>query len=109
MGWPLLLCPSESSSADEPNALGPSGWLRDGPLVAKLTLGSGLIAGAGGMALFYAALARGEVGRVKPIAFVVAPALGAILGWPLLGESMTARKAGALSLIIAGLILLTGK
>jgi uncharacterized membrane protein len=87
----------------------PAGWAAAGSgTMAKLVLGSGLIAGAGGMAFFYLALSEGEVGRVKPIAFALAPAVGAMLGWLALGEAMTARKAVGVAVIIVGVILLAG-
>lgn len=73
----------------------------------KLVLGSGLLAGAAGMICFYSALHLGEISRVKPIAFTVAPAIAALLGWLLLGESMSSRKALALGLIGLGVLLLT--
>jgi transporter family protein len=53
----------------------PREWLRaDGPTLLKLALGSGLIAGAGGMICFYAALHLGDISRIKPVAFTLAPA-----------------------------------
>lgn len=75
---------------------------------ARLLLGSGLVAGAFGMALFYAALGLDDISRVKPVAFTVAPAVAVVLGWLLLGEPMTARKAIALAMILGGVGLLTG-
>lgn len=60
------------------------------------------------MLFFYLALSTGEVGRVKPIAFAVAPAVGAILGWLALGETMTPRKLIGIATIITGVILLVG-
>ena len=74
----------------------------------KLVLGSGLIAGAGGMILFYISLKFGEVSRVKPVAFALAPTVAVLLGWLVLGEPMTAKKAVAVVLIISGVVLLTG-
>ncbi|HET9299758.1 MAG TPA: DMT family transporter [Candidatus Polarisedimenticolaceae bacterium] len=76
--------------------------------VLKLTLGSGLTAGAAGMICFYAALNLDDVSRIKPIAFTVAPAVAVVLGWLLLHEAMTARKALAVGLILLGVVLLTG-
>lgn len=76
--------------------------------VLKLVLGSGLVAGGLAMAFFYSALALDDVSRIKPIAFTIAPAVGALLGWLVLGEAMTLRKALALALILAGVVLLTG-
>lgn len=77
--------------------------------LAKLILGSGLMAGAAGMILFYSALNLDEVSRIKPIAFTIAPATAVILGWRLLGESMTWRKGVAVAMILGGVVLLTGK
>lgn len=73
----------------------------------KLVLGSGLVAGALAMISFYIALSLGEVSVVKPIAFSIAPAVGVLLGWLVLGESMDLRKAAAVGLIVAGVVLLT--
>ena len=76
--------------------------------VLKVVLGSGLTAGAAGMICFYAALNLDDVSRIKPIAFTVAPAVAVVLGWLLLHEAMTARKALAVGLILLGVVLLTG-
>jgi len=87
------------------------GWLTQASARTwvKLIVGSGLIAGAAAMIFFYAALSLGEVSRIKPIAFALAPATAVLLGWLTLGESLTARKIIALALILAGVILLTGQ
>lgn len=74
----------------------------------KLVLGSGLLAGAGGMAFFYLALAGAEVSRVKPIAFGLAPATAVVVGWLALGEPLNASKILGLVLILAGVVLITG-
>jgi drug/metabolite transporter (DMT)-like permease len=50
----------------------------------------------------------GEISRVKPVAFTVAPATAVLLGWLVLGEPMTARKLIAVGLILAGVLMLTG-
>lgn len=78
----------------------------DGRGWSLLILGSGVVAGAIAMIAFYAALSLGEVGRVKPIAFAIAPATGVVLGWLLLGESMSLRKAAGVALILLGVVLL---
>jgi transporter family protein len=86
----------------------PREWIKtESAVLLKLVLGSGLMAGAAGMICFYAALNLGEVSRVKPIAFSVAPAVAVILGWLVLGEQMTLQKALAVLLIVAGVIMLT--
>ena len=87
----------------------PRGWLNaGGPTLGKLVLGSGLIAGAAGMICFYLALSMGEISRVKPIAFTIAPATAVLLGWLVLGEPMSLRKIIAVALVLAGVVLLTG-
>lgn len=91
--------------------LEPTDWLTNasGPTLAKLTLGSGLIAGAGAMLFFYLALHAGEISRIKPVAFTIAPLVAVILGITLLGEPLTARKGIAIAMILAGVVLLTGE
>lgn len=87
----------------------PADWLRaDAPILLKLVLGSGLVAGAAAMICFYAALHVGEISRVKPIAFALAPAVAAVLAFVLLGETLTPRKAIGILTILAGVLLLTG-
>lgn len=87
----------------------PRTWTRADPAVLlRLVLGSGLIAGAGGMLFFYAALNVGEASRVKPIAFTVAPAIAALLAWLVLREPMPTRKIIGVGLILAGVAFLTG-
>ena len=81
-------------------------WQADSVVLWKLVLGSGLIAGACGMLFFYLALSFGEVGRVKPIAFSLAPAVAVALGVVFLGESFDWRKALGVSLIVVGVIVL---
>ena len=73
----------------------------------KVILGSGIVAGALAMVCFYSALSLGEVSVVKPIAFSIAPAVGVLLGWLVLGEEMNLRKAIAVTLILAGVLVLT--
>lgn len=88
----------------------PQAWTKTDPATLwKLILGSGLLAGAGGMVCFYAALNYGEVSRVKPIAFALAPAVAVIIGWLALGEPMHARKAIAVALILTGVVMLSLK
>jgi len=89
----------------------PTRWWRtaDPATIWKVVLGSGLIAGAAAMICFYAALSLGEISKVKPVAFALAPATAVILGWFVLGEPMTVKKAIAVALILAGVVLLTGK
>ncbi len=88
----------------------PTGWMQAGaPTLLKLTLGSGLVAGAAAMIFFYSALSVGDISRVKPVAFCLAPAVAALVGWFILGEPVTARRVGAVALILAGVVLLTGK
>lgn len=81
-------------------------WQAETATLLKLIFGSGLIAGAGGMLCFYLALSFGDVSRVKPIAFSLAPAIAVMLGVIFLHESIDWRKAGGVALIIAGVIVL---
>ncbi|MCL4209955.1 MAG: EamA family transporter, partial [Phycisphaerales bacterium] len=86
----------------------PRDWASAGaPVLSKLALGSGLIAGAGGMLCFYLALSVGEVSRIKPIAFTVAPAVAVLLGWLVLGESMNVQKLIGVTLVCAGVVVLS--
>ena len=85
----------------------PSVAKADGATWTKLVLGSGVVAGGLAMVCFYTALSLGEVSVVKPIAFSIAPAVGVLLGWLVLGESMDARKVLAVGLIVAGVVVLT--
>lgn len=88
----------------------PRNWLEAGwPTLGKLVLGSGLIAGAGGMIFFYSALKLGEISRIKPITFTIAPATAVILGYFFLHEPLTMRKIIAVALVLAGVALLTIK
>lgn len=88
----------------------PTGWMQAGaPTLLKLTLGSGLVAGAAAMIFFYSALSVGDISRVKPVAFCLAPAVAALVGWFILGEPVTARRVGAVALILTGVVMLTGK
>ncbi len=88
----------------------PRNWIQaESPILLKLILGSGLIAGAAAMILFYIALSMGEISRIKPVAFTVAPATAVLLGWLVLGEPLTPRKLIAICLVLTGVVLLTGK
>ena len=60
------------------------------------------------MICFYAALNLDDISKIKPIAFTVAPAIAVLLGWLLLHEPMSWRRALAVGLILAGVVLLTG-
>ena len=74
---------------------------------ALLVLGSGLVAGAAAMILFYASLSQGPISLTKPIAFSLAPATAVLLGWLVLREPMTLPKALGVGLILAGVLVLT--
>jgi bacterial/archaeal transporter family protein len=89
----------------------PAQWWKnaDTSTLLKLVLGSGMVAGAAAMIFFYTALSLGEVSRIKPIAFTLAPACAVLLGWLVLHEPMTIRKGVAVTMILGGVILLTGK
>ncbi|MAY74108.1 MAG: hypothetical protein CMJ31_05150 [Phycisphaerae bacterium] len=88
--------------------LEPSKWTEaSAGTLWKLVLGSGVIAGAGGMIFFYLSLHYGEISRVKPIAFALAPATAVTLGWLALGEPLGTRKIMGVGCILAGVALLS--
>ena len=90
----------------------PANWWRVMPTSVwlKLVLGSGLLAGFAGVFFFYAGLAMpgGDISKLRPIAFSLAPASAVILGWLMLGEEMTIKKASAVVLIVIGIVMLSG-
>ena len=87
----------------------PRDWTQAGTgTLLKLVLGSGLAAGAGGMLCFYGALNLGPISKVKPVAFTLAPVVGTLLGWMVLGETMSATKWVAVVMIVIGVVMLTG-
>jgi transporter family protein len=86
----------------------PRDWTQAGAAtLLKLVLGSGLVAGAAGMLCFYGALNLGPISKVKPVAFTLAPVVGTLLGWMVLGETMTVTKWAAVGLIVVGVVMLT--
>jgi len=89
----------------------PQGWWRDASagLLTKLCFGSALLAGFGGVFFFYLGLSLpgGDISRIKPIAFALAPAVAALLGWVVLGEPMSIRKGAGIVVILAGVVLIT--
>ncbi len=88
----------------------PADWTKAGaPTLTKLVVGSGVIAGALALLCFYGALNFGEIGRIKPIAFGLAPAVAVVLGWLVLGEAMTVKKVVGVVLVVGGVLVLTGK
>jgi drug/metabolite transporter (DMT)-like permease len=88
----------------------PRDWTAAGAAtLAKLVVGSGLVAGAFAMLCFYGALHLGPISKVKPIAFALAPVVAVLLGWLVRGEPMSVRKAAAVLMIVVGVVLLTGE
>lgn len=87
------------------------GWWRtaDTSTIIKLIVGPGLLAGSIAVVFFYWSLSLGEVSRMKPIAFSLAPAVAVLIGWLVLGETMTPRKAAGVAAILGGVLLLTSK
>ena len=101
--WAAYLLAVHARSAE------PRDWTQAGTgTLLKLVLGSGLAAGAGGMLCFYGALNLGPISKVKPVAFTLAPVVGTLLGWMVLGEMMSVTKWVAVVLIVIGVVLLTG-
>lgn len=88
----------------------PTAWWRGMRSVTwlKLIFGSGLLAGFGGVFFFYLGLALpgGDISKLRPIAFGLAPATAVLLGWWFLGERITLFKMGAIVLIVSGIFML---
>lgn len=91
----------------------PANWASTAGLNVWLMLiiGSGLMAGFLGVFFFYWGLGSpgGDISKLRPIAFALAPATAVLLGWLLLGEGMSVRKIVAVVLIIVGIALLAGE
>lgn len=91
----------------------PQAWWRDMRAVTwtKLVVGSGLLAGFAGVFFFYLGLSLpgGDISKLRPIAFALAPATAVLLGWWFLGEEMTVRKGAAVVLIVVGIVMLAGR
>jgi len=93
------------------NGLGaePRGWTQAGTAtLLKLVLGSAFLTSVVGTLCFVSALRLGEVSRVKPIAFALAPATAVIFGPAVFHEPLTAKKIAAVVLILIGVALLAG-
>ncbi len=88
----------------------PQVWWRDMHLSTwlKLIIGSGVLAGFAGVFFFYLGLSLpgGDISKLRPIAFALAPATAVLLGWWFLGESMTMCKLIAVVLIVVGIMML---
>ncbi len=88
----------------------PGDFLRAEPAtLAKLILGSGLVAGAGGMLAFYLALSLGDISRVKPVAFATTVVVAVLAGWIVFHDALSAQRIIAALLIVAGIVLMLGK
>lgn len=89
-----------------------STWWRDmrAGTWLKLIFGSGVLAGFAGVFFFYIGLSLpgGDISKLRPIAFALAPATAVFLGWWFLGEGMTIKKGVAVVLIVSGIIMLAG-
>ncbi len=88
----------------------PADWIRAEPsILMKLVIGSGLIAGALGMLLFYSALQAGDLSRVKPVAFATAIVAAVVLGMIVFNEPFHIRKLIATVMIVGGILLTAWK
>lgn len=85
----------------------PAWWRADARTLLLLVLGSGISAGALGVGFFYLGIAVGDLSKVKPIAFTLAPAIAVVLAWLILGEPISMRKIGAIAMVLGGVVLLT--
>src|SRR5512139_2179575 len=77
-----------------------------GRSLLMLMVGGGVVAGAGGMLCFYAAIKGAPLNRVMPIAFT-SPLFGALMGIILGGEPLTWKVAIGMLLTVARIITLT--
>ena len=99
-GW---LEPFGVSAAREP-----AGWQQASAATWwKRVFGAGVAAGAMGLACFYLGLSAGDVSRVKPIAFALAPTIAVAGAFLFLGEEFSAKKLLGLFLVVGGVIVLT--
>ncbi len=86
----------------------PAAWWRaPAPILLKLFLGTAMMAGFAGVAFYYLGLKYGQVSVVKPIAFTIAPAIGAMLAWLVLKEPMPAQKVVGIVIILSGVAVLS--
>jgi transporter family protein len=77
-----------------------------GRSLLMLVIGGGVVAGAGGMLCFYAAIKGAPLTRVMPIAFT-SPLFGALLALTIGGEPLTLKAAVGMLLTIGGIVVLT--
>ncbi len=87
-------------------------WKTMTPSVWAMVIGgSGLLAGFLGVFFFYWGLGSpgGDISIIRPIAFALSPATAVLLGWLVLDEGMTVRKAISVVLIVVGIALLAGE
>jgi len=68
--------------------------------------GSGIVAGALAMIAFYISISLGEVSKMKPIAFTIAPATAVLLGALFLGEALTMRKVLGVAIVLIGVMVI---
>lgn len=73
---------------------------------ALLLGGSGIVAGALAMIAFYISISLGEVSKMKPIAFTIAPATAVLLGALFLGEALTMRKVLGVVIVLVGVMVI---
>ena len=77
-----------------------------GKAMLYMIIGGGVVAGAAGMAFFYAAIKGAPLSRVMPIAFT-SPFFGALMGMIFGGEPITFKNILGMLMTIGGIILLT--
>lgn len=68
--------------------------------------GSGVVAGALAMIAFYISISLGEVSKMKPVAFTIAPAAAVVLGAVFLGEALTVRKVIGVVIVLLGVLVI---
>lgn len=83
-------------------------WRADRAVLLKLTLGSAMLAGFGGVFFFYLGLAHGSVSIVKPIAFTVGPAIAVLLAYLVMKEHVPLVRAVGVGCVLVGIVLIAG-
>lgn len=77
------------------------------PSIALIAVGGGVIAGGLGIIFLYSGLKSGSLSSVMTIAFCLAPIVGALLGYFVLHERLSAIQLLGVALCITGASLVT--
>lgn len=75
--------------------------------ILMIAAGGGVLAGCLGILFLYTGLKSGNISTVMPIAFCLAPVIGAVLGWLVLQEKLAVLQVVGIVLCVAGASLVT--